>query len=180
LIEERAKVVAIDKAAIWVEARRESSCSRCAANKGCGNAVLQKVFGRKRNIFPIVVNRELENVSVEVGDEVVIGVKESAVVKSSFAVYVIPILAIIIFAAIGETFATDRLSTNLEAMSSGFVSKDLMSIVGAVTGLIFSIVGLRWYSALSCNKSDYQPVLLRHADELSNETVQMPEINLLG
>jgi len=180
LIEERARVVAIDKATVWVEARRESSCSRCAANKGCGNAALQKVFGKKRNIFPLVLNRESKDVSVAVGDEVVIGVEENALVKSSFAVYAIPILAIIIFAAFGETFATDGLSTNLEAVNSGFMTKDLMSIVGAVTGLIVSIVGLRWYSKLSSKKSDYQPVLLRHADELANETVQQSEIKLLG
>ena len=170
MIEEHGVVVAIDESFVWVEANRESACGRCAAGKGCGNAVFQKLFGNRRSVFP--VKRSAANaeksvpVSVSVGDEVVIGVKENAVVKNSFVVYAIPVVTIICFAAIGETFSNDSVS----------ISKDLASILGAITGLVISIVGLRGYNRLVANKLDDHPVLLRRINSLIHQS----EIKILG
>lgn len=166
MIEERAQVVAIDKASVWVEARRESACGRCAAGKGCGNAVFQNLFGNKKNLLPVVNGHDTESITVNVGDEVVIGVEENAIVKNSLAVYAVPIVAIIIFAAIGETFFNDAVST----------SKDLASISGALIGLAFSVIGLRWYNRFASSKATNHPVLLRRAD---SSTLQS-EIKILG
>lgn len=155
MIEEHAQVVAIDNSIVWVEAQRSSSCSRCAANKGCGNAVFQKLFGNKQNVFPVTSDNGLNQPLVTVGDKVIIGVEENALVKNSFIVYAIPVIAIIIFAVIGETFANNSMS----------ISKDFASVIGALVGLLISIFGLRWYNCLSSNNANGQPVLLRRVSD---------------
>ena len=165
MIEERARVVAIENKSVWVEAQRESSCSRCAANKGCGNAVLQKVMGNKRNILSVP-----NDMPVNIGDEVIIGIDENALVTSSLAVYAVPLLAILLFAALGETFASEVMSITQLA-----INKDIMSIVGAIVGMLVSIAGLRWYGSLSRNKSKYQPIMLRHAADVTHS----PDIRIL-
>lgn len=166
MIEEQAQVVAIDNSMVWVEAQRKSSCSRCAANKGCGNAVFQKLFGDKQNVFPVSSNDKQEALSVNVGDEVIIGIEENALVKNSFVVYAIPILSILIFAAIGETFANNSLS----------ISNDLASLSGALVGLVISIVGLRFYDRLFSNKPGSQPVLLRRVSGIN----KLSEVKILS
>lgn len=157
MIEEQAQVVAIDDSLVWVEAQRNSSCARCAANKGCGNAVFQKLFGNKQNVFPVSYDELSQSSSVKVGDEVVIGIEENTLVKNSLIVYAVPILSILIFAAVGETFANHSVS----------ISKDLASVSGALIGFIISIVGLRWYDRVSGRKNRGQPVLLRRVNGLN-------------
>ena len=166
MIEEQAQVVAIDNSLIWVEAKRESACSRCAANKGCGSSVLQKMFGSKSAVLPVQRSDESNRLPVNVGDSVVIGVDENALVKNSVAVYAVPIVTIIIFAAIGETFANQTLS----------IGKDLASIAGALVGLIVSISALRWYNRIAGRKSGNQPVLLRRIEQ----PIQQSDIKILG
>lgn len=151
MLEEHALVVAVDKQSVWVETQRQTACGQCVANKGCGNAVLQKVLGKKRNVL-----RVIGDLSVDIGDEVIIGVNEDALVKGSLIVYAIPVFVVIAFAMLGETIAADSLS----------IGADLMSIAGALVGLVLSIFGLRWYSNKVSNNADYQPVLLRHADSV--------------
>jgi sigma-E factor negative regulatory protein RseC len=163
MLEERATVVAVETKAIWVEVQRQSVCGQCAANKGCGSAVLQKVLGNKRNIF-----RVTGDLPVSVGDKVVIGVNENAMIKGSLLVYAMPIVLIIAFALLGETIASRALSMN----------SDHMSVFGAVVGLVVSVVGLRWHSQKSSKQAQYQPVLLRRVNEV--EVVVQPEYKLLS
>ena len=165
MIEEHAQVVGIDNSTVWVEAQRQSSCSRCAANKGCGNAVFQKLFGNKQNVFPVVKNN-VDRLPVEVGDEVVIGIEEHALVKNSFIVYAMPVLFIIIFGALGETFAENLWST----------SKELASIIGALFGLMISVVILRLYNRVAVKAGGSQPVLLRRVDHAN----QLAQVKILG
>lgn len=161
MLEEHATVVAVEENAVWAEVQRQSACGQCAANKGCGSAVLQKVLGNKRNIF-----RVSGDLRVSVGDEVVIGVNENAIVKGSLLVYALPIICIIFFALLGETIAARMLS----------IESDYMSVLGAAIGLIVSVFGLRWHSNKSNNQPQYQPIMLRHV----NQIVVQPEYKLLG
>ncbi len=161
MLEEHATVVAVEENAVWAEVQRKSVCGQCAANKGCGSAVLQKVLGNKRNIF-----RVSGDLRVSVGDEVVIGVNENAIVKGSLLVYALPVICIIVFALLGETIASRMLS----------IDSDYMSVLGAAIGLIVSVLGLRWHSHKSHNQPQYQPILLRHV----NQIVVQPEYKLLG
>jgi sigma-E factor negative regulatory protein RseC len=150
VIEETAIVVAVEGQTIWVETQRQTACGQCAANKGCGSAVWQKVLGKKRNILPVT-----GDLPVNVGDKVIIGVNEDSLVKGSIAVYAVPVVSMIAFAVMGETLATNTLSIN----------SDLLSVTGAFVGLLVSIGVLRWYSRRASNNARYQPELLRHVQQ---------------
>ena len=161
MLEEQATVVAVENETVWVEVQRQSVCGQCAANKGCGAGVLQKVLGNKRNIF-----RVIGELPVKVGDNVIIGVNENAIVKGSLIIYAVPIVSMILFALLGETIAMHLLSTK----------SDYISIIGALIGLASSILGLRWHNHSISDSARYQAVLLRHANILSVQ----PEYKLLG
>jgi len=161
MLEEQATVVAVENETVWVEVQRQSVCGQCAANKGCGTGVLQKVLGNKRNIF-----RVIGELPVNVGDSVIIGVNENALVKGSLIIYAVPIVFMIVSALLGETIAKQSLSIN----------SDYMSMVGALIGLAVSILGLRWYNHKISKNAEYQAVLLRHTNII---TIQ-PEYKILG
>lgn len=155
MVEEHALVVAVDEGSAWVETQRRSVCGQCSANKGCGTAVLQNVLGNKRNVI-----RVLNKIPVNVGDEVIIGINEDALVKGSMLIYALPIAAMIVFALLGETFVARWLS----------IETDLMSMLGALFGLVLSVAALRWHSNRVRYNTNYQPVLLRHANEVTFES----------
>ena len=161
MLEEQATVVAIENQTVWVEVQRQSVCGQCAANKGCGTGVLQKVLGNKRNIF-----RVIGELPVKVGDNVVVGINENALVKGSLILYAVPIMFMIVCALLGETIAAQSRSINT----------DHMSMVGALIGLAVSILGLRWYNRKISSNANYQAVLLRHANIIAIQ----PESKLLG
>ena len=53
-----------------------------------------------------------------------------------------------------------------------------MSVTGALTGLIISIAGLRIFNRKISHSSQYQAIMLRHADNKINAI--NPEYKLLG
>lgn len=144
MIEERARVVAMDEQGVWVEAQRQSACGQCAANKGCGTAVIGKVLGQKRSRVRV---DNPANTLVAVGDEVLIGVNEELLVRGSFAVYIVPLLALFLFALLGQT-----LSAQL-----ALAHDDVLSAVGGLLGLV---VGFAWVRRFARGDARYQPVIV--------------------
>jgi len=72
VIEERGRVVGVEPGAVWVETLRQSTCSSCAANAGCGQGVLQRLgAGASRGRV-----RALCDLHLSVGDSVVLGLRE--------------------------------------------------------------------------------------------------------
>ena len=146
MLEETAQVVAVQGSEVWVETERRSSCSSCAVNKGCGSAALAKVLGQRRSRV-----RALSHIPLGVGDRVVIGIREKALVRGSLAVYAVPVAMLLLGAVIGELGARQFLWQNAE----------LASLLLGIAGLAG---GLWWLSAFSRrirHSADYQPVVLR-------------------
>lgn len=146
MLQETAQVVAVQDGEVWVETERRSSCSSCAVNAGCGSAALAKVLGQRRTRV-----RALSDVPLSVGDRVVIGVREQAVVRGSLAVYALPVVLLLLGALAGELGARQFLWTDAE----------LASVVLGSAGLAG---GLWWLSAFSRrirHSEEYQPVVLR-------------------
>ena len=150
MIEETAKVVELTADGVWVETQRRSACGQCAAGSGCGTAVLGKVLGNRRNIIK-VLNPFATPMSV--GDEVIIGIKESALVRGSFAVYIVPLLSLFLFAVLGQILAEQLLVANIE----------LMSLLLGLVGLIIGFAWVRIFTRAIGDNMDYQPVVLRKA-----------------
>ncbi len=148
MIEEHAQVIALENNDVWVETQRRSACGQCAANKGCGTATLARVLGNKRSQ---VRTLNPQATSVAVGDEVVIGINEQALVRGSLAVYTVPLLMLFVFGFLGQLLSTQLLMTN----------QDILPIVLGLSGLLLGFVWVRRFTRRIADDARYQPVLLR-------------------
>ncbi len=146
MIEENAEVMRVDDTGVWVETQRRSTCSSCAARSGCGTSVIAKVLGNRRSLI-----RVLSKIAVQVGDQVVIGIDERALVKGSLAVYALPILLLLLGAFFGEFGARQGLWNNAE----------LASIVLGILGLACGLYWLRRFTQRIINDDQYQPIVIR-------------------
>lgn len=146
MIEETGIVVDVQDDFAWVETRRHTVCESCSVNKGCGSAVLAKVLGRRRSVV-----RAIRRIDAAVGDEVVLGLEDSALLRGSFMVYGAPLLAMFVFAVIG-----DAISTELQ-----WLAADLVAVIFGLSGLFAGLVWVRRYGNRINNDVRFQPVLLR-------------------
>lgn len=140
MIEERAQVSSVHDDQVWVETERQSTCGACAANKGCGTAVLGKVFGARQMRVQV-----RSQIPLQVGDEVVIGIDENALVKGSLAVYVVPLLMMFLGALCG----------------SWLTGSEHFSVVMGLGGLLIGFAWLRVFGLRIRGDSHFQPVVVR-------------------
>ncbi|MCF8198402.1 MAG: SoxR reducing system RseC family protein [Sulfuritalea sp.] len=96
-----AVVVKASDSQVWVEVpRRASACSNCQTPEACQDSLLGFSAGPRRY--------RLENsIGARVGDRVQLVVAEGTLWQASLASYVIPVLFVIIGAAVGQSLAGD-------------------------------------------------------------------------
>ena len=145
MIEESASIVELGDGFVWVETRRQTSCGSCAVNKGCGTAVISKALGRYRTRI-----KALNSLSVTIGDEVIIGIRENTLLLGSLAVYMLPLVFMLLAGFIGEVLA----------VNAGIVA-DWPGVTAGLTGLFLGFVWLRKFSKKISADKNYQPVVLR-------------------
>jgi len=146
MLEETALVVEVDQDDVWVETQRRSACGSCSVNKGCGTAAISRALGKRRSIV-----RVLANMPLKAGDEVVIGIRERALVKGSLAVYAVPLALLLLGSLLGELGAQRFLWQSAEAAS----------LVLGLSGFAAGLFWLRRFTRQIRNNADYQPVVLR-------------------
>lgn len=145
MIEETAQVVATEGEFVWVETQRQSTCGGCAANQACGTATLAKVLGTRRTRV-----RAINSQGAQVGERVVVGIDEAALIRGSLAVYAVPLLGLLIGAVLGGLLS-ERLLISGESLTLGL----------GIAGLLGGLVWLRGFTRRIRSDSRYQPVVLR-------------------
>lgn len=146
MIEEDARVIAIKGEIAEVEAQRRGSCGSCAAKGACGTSLLDRFLGRR----PLQL-RVQNDLGANLGDLVVIGVPESALLRAAVAAYLVPLLALILGAIGGQALA-------------GYMSFALTELAATLGGLLGFLLSLRWLSAHSRRLAvddRYRAVMLR-------------------
>lgn len=145
MIEETAHVVAADGEFVWVETRRQSTCGSCAAKQGCGTSALAKVLGNR-----LARVRAINHGVAQVGDQVVIGIDEQALVRGSLAIYLVPLAGLLLGAVVGALMSTRLLVTG-EGLTIGL----------GIAGLLLGLAWVRGFTRRIHNDSRYQPVVIR-------------------
>lgn len=145
MIEERARVVAVNNGQLLLEAQTKAACSGCAAKQGCGTSVLSRWVGRKFTRF-----QAPNTVNAVVGDEVVVGLAETAMLKGSVFVYLLPLLAMIVAAVLADLLLAPHAA-----------ARDLLVIAAAVAGFALMLSVSRRFLAGSRNRAELQPVVIR-------------------
>jgi len=94
MIEQQAKVIAINDDSVLLETERQSTCSKCSMNKGCGTGLLAKHVGQR--FAQLEVTRTTD---VRLGEQVRLAIPEEALLRGAFSMYIIPLLAMFAFSA---------------------------------------------------------------------------------
>ncbi|MEH6490834.1 SoxR reducing system RseC family protein [Halopseudomonas sp.] len=143
MIEERGRVLSTEPGAVWVATIRSSTCGTCQAKAGCGQALLQKLGSGSSQGFV----RALTGQSWQVGDEVMVGIPEDALVRSAFWVYLVPL-----FGLFGAA---------LFAQGLGWAEPAV--ILAAAAGLLIGFLVVRWYSRRAQGDLRLQPQVIGRA-----------------
>lgn len=149
MIEEYAIVTKSAGTTATLEIERRTACGLCGQKRGCGNATWGKMLGHDSHDFTA------ENqINAQVGDSVVVGIDEQAVLNSAFFLYIVPLVGLLI-----GTLAADYLFKN-----------QFYVILGAVSGLVLGFLWVKGHlighdkSGVAYSKK-YQAVILRLADD---------------
>lgn len=149
MVEESASVLKVDGDMVWVQAIQQSACGSCQAQKGCGHSLLAKV-GQKQITIPVARN----GIDVAANDQVIIGVPEQAILRSSLIMYGIPLMLMMAVAM----FAT------LVHASEGLVI--LFSFIALLLGFVWVN-----FKTKTLEFEKWNPQLVR---KLSRESTQIP------
>ena len=143
MICEQGKVVAKEADLIFVEVIQQSSCQACSAKSACGTKLINSLYNSKRHYLKLPF-AHLDQ-TPEIGDQVEFEIDESALLKSSLLMYVLPLFGLLLGAAFGQWLWTTQLA----------------SILCATAGLGFSLVLVKRFSAKLEHNALFHPQLAR-------------------
>ena len=159
MIEEQGQVIRTEGQFAWVRTQRKSTCGQCAAQKGCGTNVFSKVLGNK-----LVEFKAINKTNAMAGDQVILGLHESVLLKSAVLMYVLPLVSMFVFALL-SSFIGEALGVTV---SQGWIS------IFAVFGLLAGFVWVRYFMRNHQTDEKYHPTILRRvtlAEQSSSYTL---------
>ncbi len=160
MIEENAVVVGLEQDAAMLEIVRRTPCGLCGQTRGCGISLWGRIFGHRRNIFKAV-----NQINAKVGDSVIVGVEEQALLASSLMAYGIPLASMLVGALLASgIFAGDPNPANPGRA-------DFYAVMGAAAGLVIGLLWLKGHAAGRSMDARYQPVILRADMRVDNSVV---------
>jgi len=112
MMEELATVVAIDLinthcSKITVESQIKSTCSSCHQIDSCGSGQVSKALPQKKLIVELTTD-----LSVKLGDTVVLGLSEKGLLQTAWQVYLWPLIGLIMFSGLGQYLVQQTIFTS--------------------------------------------------------------------
>jgi sigma-E factor negative regulatory protein RseC len=145
MLTESGRVVGFESDGLWVETIRRSTCGTCAAQKGCGHGLLNRISEGKRGYIRVLPGEHPVG-HYNIDDQVLISIPEEVILRGSFIAYVLPLMTMLA----GALSAVNWLPGN----------EDLLAICGAAGGLALGYALVRWHGIRHFRDPDFQPVLL--------------------
>lgn len=125
MLETRVLVMQTSPEATWVQPLQSGSCEQCTG-QGCGSSKLGQLFCSKPRQF------QVDNpIDAQIGDEVVVSVREGAILRGIGLVYILPLVFLVVAA-----MSVSRISTN-----------ELYSAAAGGLGLLLGFVLAKWLSS---------------------------------
>lgn len=144
MIEEQAVVIALDNGSVVLQYHRESACGACASKQSCSSAPLVKNADRQRSEIKLACNLD-----VEVGDTVILGIEEKALIQCALFLYALPLITMIMSAAIGGYYA-----------STFSIGSETASIIFGIAGLAGALLLTRHNQYFRRFQEHLEPVIL--------------------
>lgn len=148
LIEGFAQVVAVEGQTAWLVPEQTSSCGGCASASACGSKGIGTLSSR------LEARRfQLNNdANLRVGERVVVGIRENALVRASITAYFIPLAALLLSGALAQWIAGSDFIT-MAAMISGLVLGLWLARVRAEQMMLKGELAPRFIRRASMNES---------------------------
>jgi sigma-E factor negative regulatory protein RseC len=144
MLTETGRVVALEADGLWVETIRQSTCGTCAAQKGCGHGLINRISDGKRGYVRVLPgDQAIENYRID--DQVLISIPEEVILRGSFIAYILPVITMLL----GASAAVNWLTGN----------GDLLALLGAGGGLAVGFALVRWNGTSHRDDPSFQPVL---------------------
>ena len=144
MIEEQVVITSIDQGGAWVEGMQQSACGSCSAKAGCGQHAMSQL-GRKVSLWlPLAdLPEHASTLPFSIGQQVVVGLPEGAILRSTVVLYGVPLIALVLGAIMGHT-------------AGGELGSILLSV-------LFMLMGFKIAQYWSIqNKKHWQPHFIRH------------------
>lgn len=149
MIEEQATVVAIDDDNVTVTSTIKSACGGCQQVDNCGSGQVAKAFPQKKLTLTVQ-----SSMALELGDNVVLGLNESALLQSAWQVYLWPLLGLLLASWFGQWLVIN-----------GIVAHEIFAIIlGVIGGYCgFSLAKRQQLKSATCAK--LAPKILRRENQ---------------
>jgi sigma-E factor negative regulatory protein RseC len=99
MIEETARVVAIEGDQVKLIVDRQSACGQCARGSGCGTSLLTGWLNRRQVIVSLP-----NDADAKPGDMVVLGVRERSIQRGAMMLYATPLAGLLVGGVIGQEY----------------------------------------------------------------------------
>lgn len=153
MLREEGIVVALEGAYALVVNQRKGGCGGCHSEASCG--VLSGGLGKKAAGI-----RARNPLNAEVGERVVLEMTESHLLRASFLVYGLPIVALVVGGVLFRSLS----------LSLGIGDSESVGALGGLAALLFSFYGLHRYNQHIRNDDSQHPVIARIISGASSQT----------
>ncbi len=173
MLKRAATVVKINDQAIWVRSARQTACESCTINPGCGVSLLDNYFYNNN------VNNNAGQVSVQLGsyqagdfglgDRVIVGLQERALIKGSLLVYFLPLVFMVGFALFGQFLSTTIIASIDSAIDPTLFfdptlfNAESLTVIFAFVGLASGFYFVKYLLKKICNDVDFKAVILEQS-----------------
>ena len=153
MIEERAVILSLQsepsqtQTTATLEIERKTACGLCGQSRGCGNSIWGRLFGHQATAF-----KAQNRINAKVGDSVIVGINEKALLKSAILLYILPLVTLF-FGAI---------------LASQLWQTDGSTMLGAAIGLVLGLLWVKGHTMSNRYFNLQQPVILRLASSQEN------------
>ena len=101
MIEKSAVVVKIENRQVWVESGHNNACGGCQQKVSCTTNALGSVL--KKKSVPVD-----SNIQLKIGDQVMVAIDESLLLRASLLLYLVPLIALFTGAGIADWLLADK------------------------------------------------------------------------
>jgi len=146
MLEEDGIVVSVLEGMAEVRVTPKSACGSCSARSGCGTSLIASLFPERSSRFKV-----RNTLGAVTGEQVVIGLHESALQSASLMLYLIP-LAGLILGAVSGVYLTERIFHS---------PSELLTILFGFGGMGAGFALIKYLSQHARSLGHYQAEIIR-------------------
>ena len=117
MIKEQAIVTGLDGNLASIQMQRNSACSHCELNSGCGTGTIGRLLGYRSK--PLTIKN---NYCLKPGDKVILGMSDHAFLKANLLIYGLPLIGLIGGGLVAQWIFPGAELTGLMFATAGFVA----------------------------------------------------------